>query len=184
MVLQPIPHQERQGLIIVYTGDGKGKTTAALGIAVRAIGYNWRVLMVQFIKGDWKYGELEGYKKLKPNFTLKPMGKGFVKILGDKKPLKVHKEAAKKALGYIQENMDKNYDIVIMDEVHVAIKEGLIKVEDVLEVLKNKPSYLHIILTGRSAPKEIISAADLVTEMSEIKHPFKKGILAQAGIDY
>ncbi len=184
MPLQAVPRDERHGLLIVYTGNGKGKTTAALGMVVRAIGYDWRVLMVQFIKGDWMYGELEGYKKLSPNFELKRMGKGFVRIMGDKRPIEDHIEAAKTALKYAREEMEKDYDIVILDEVNVAIREGLLTVDEVLEVVKNRPSYLTMILTGRNAADELIEAADLVTEMKEIKHPFQKGIKAQPGVDY
>jgi len=184
MSLQAVPREERKGLVIVYTGNGKGKTTAALGMVVRAVGYDWRILMVQFIKGDWMYGELEGYKKLSPNFELKRMGKGFVRIMGDDKPIEDHIQAAKTALQYVRDNMDKDYDIVILDEVNVAIKEGLLTVQEVQELVKAKPAYLNIILTGRNAAKEIIDQADLVTEMTEIKHPFKAGILAQPGVDY
>jgi len=184
MVLKVIPREERQGLIIVYTGNGKGKTTAALGMVVRAVGYGWRILMVQFIKGDWMYGELEGYKKLRPNFELKRMGKGFVRIMGDKRPLEEHIKAAKEALQYVKDSLQKDYDIIIMDEVNMAIKEKLISVQEVMEVLKIRPKYLHIILTGRNAPRKLIEKADLVTEMTEIKHPFKQGIMAQPGVDY
>jgi cob(I)alamin adenosyltransferase len=184
MALQAVPRKERKGLIIIYTGNGKGKTTAALGMVVRAVGYNWRVLMVQFIKGDWMYGELEGYKKLAPNFELKRMGKGFVRIMGDKKPIEDHIEAAKNALRYAGEQMDKDYDILILDEVNVAIREGLLTVREVMDVLKKRPSYLTVILTGRNAAKKLIDMADLVTEMTEIKHPYQKGILAQPGVDY
>ena len=184
MRLQKIPQEQRKGLVIIYTGNGKGKTTAALGMVVRAVGYNWRVLMVQFIKGDWIYGELEGYKKLAPNFELKRMGKGFVRIMGDSKPIKDHVEAAKNALDYVRNKLNESYDIVILDEINVAIKEKLLTVDEVLDVLNNRPPYLHIILTGRNAHKKLIDIADLVTEMREIKHPFKKGILAQPGIDY
>jgi len=184
MTLKAVAREERRGLTIVYTGNGKGKTTAALGMVIRAIGYDWKVLMIQFIKGDWMYGELEGYKKLAPNFELKRMGKGFVRIMGDKKPIEDHIEAAKIALNYVKDNMNKDYDIVILDEVNVAIKEKLLTVDEVLDVVQNKPSYLNLILTGRNAPNKIIEVADLVTEMTEIKHPFKQGILAQPGVDY
>ena len=184
MSLKAVPRAERKGLVIVYTGNGKGKTTAALGMVIRAVGYDWRILMVQFIKGDWMYGELEGYKKLSPNFELKRMGKGFVRIMGDKKPIEDHIEAAKVALKYVRDNLKNDYDLIILDEVNVAIKEGLLAVEEVLEVINQKPSYLNIILTGRNAPAEIVDRADLVTEMTEIKHPFKAGILAQPGVDY
>ncbi len=184
MNLPEIPREKRKGLLIVYTGNGKGKTTAALGMCVRAVGYNWKILMVQFIKGDWVYGELEGYKKLAPNLELKRMGKGFVRIMGDKKPIEDHIAAAKEALKFAGDNLDKDYDILILDEVNVAIKEGLVSASEVLEVVNNRPAYLHVVLTGRNASPEIIEAADLVTEMTEIKHPYQKGILAQPGVDY
>ncbi len=184
MTLQAVPREERRGLTIVYTGNGKGKTTAALGMVVRAMGYDWKVLMVQFIKGDWMYGELEGYKKLAPNFELKRMGKGFVRIMGDKKPIEDHIEAAKTALKYAKDNMSKDYDIIILDEVNVAIKEKLLTVDEVVDVIQSRPLYLNIVLTGRNAPDKIVELADLVTEMTEVKHPFQKGIMAQPGIDY
>ena len=184
MALKQIPRSKRKGLIFVYTGNGKGKTTAALGMAVRAVGYDWKILMVQFIKGDWMYGELEGYKRLSPNLELKRMGKGFVRIMGDKKPIEDHIQAAKTALQYVKEQLSNDYDLIILDEVNVAIKEGLLTVQEVLEVLNQRPAYLQIVLTGRYAPPEIIDAADLVTEMTEIKHPYQKGILAQPGVDY
>ena len=184
MTLQAIPRTQRKGLVIVYTGNGKGKTTAALGMVVRALGYDWRILMIQFIKGDWMYGELEGYKKLAPNFELKRMGRGFVRIMGDKRPIEEHIVAAKNALNYAKENLDKDYDIIILDEINVAIKEGLLDLPEVIKVVQSRPSYLTMILTGRNAAKQIIELADLVTEMREIKHPFKKGMLAQPGIDY
>jgi cob(I)alamin adenosyltransferase len=184
MEIEKIPREKRQGLVIVYTGNGKGKTTAALGVVVRATGYNWRSLMIQFIKGDWYYGELEGYKKLSPNFELKRMGRGFVGIMGDKLPFEEHLRAAQKALELAKNSLADNYDIIILDEINVAIKEKLVTVEAVLELINNRPPYLHLILTGRNAPAELIEIADLVTEMKEIKHPFKKGVLAQPGVDY
>ncbi|HFE65420.1 MAG TPA: cob(I)yrinic acid a,c-diamide adenosyltransferase [Caldithrix sp.] len=184
MGLQKIPRSQRKGLLIVYTGDGKGKTTAALGMVVRAVGYDWRVLMVQFIKGDWSYGELEGYKRLQPNFELYRMGRGFVRIMGDKKPIEDHIRAARETLDFVKAHLKDDFDIIILDEVNIAIKEGLVSAKEVLEVANARPSYLHIVLTGRNAPPEIIEAADLVTEMTEIKHPFQQGILAQPGVDY
>lgn len=184
MDLQKIPRENRTGLTIVYTGNGKGKTTAALGLAVRAAGYDWRILMVQFIKGDWVYGELEGCKKLSPNFELKRMGKGFVNIMGDKLPFAEHVQAAEIALKYVRDNLNDKYDIIILDEINVAIREKLLTVEDVRALIEEKPAYLHLVLTGRNAPAELIEMADLVTEMKEIKHPFQQGILAQPGVDY
>ena len=181
---------KRKGLVIVYTGDGKGKTSAALGAAMRALGHGWRVLIIQFFKGDWPvvYGEVELAKKFYPQFEVLQLGKGFVKIMGDKKPFKEHVDAAKEALKLTRERMlSGNYDMLILDEVNYALGYmdfKLIELKDVLELLKEKPPGMHIILTGRNALPEIIEAADLVTEMREVKHPMKKGIPAQQGVDY
>ena len=180
----------RKGLTIVYTGDGKGKTSAALGAAMRALGHGWRVLIIQFFKGDWPvvYGELELAKKLYPQFEVLQLGRGFVKIMGDKKPFEEHVEAAKAALNLTRERMlSGQYDLIILDEVIYALGYldfKLIELQDVLQIIREKPLQTHLILTGRNAPLEIIEAADLVTEMREIKHPMKKGIPAQQGIDY
>ena len=181
---------KRQGLIIVYTGDGKGKTSAALGAAMRALGHGWRVLMIQFFKGDWPvvYGELELAKRLYPQFEVLQLGQGFVKIMGDKKPFAEHVEAAQAAIGLARERMSSGqYDVLILDEVNYALGYldfKLIELKDILELLRSKPSQMHVILTGRNAPPEIVEMADLVTEMKEIKHPMKKGVPAQQGIDY
>jgi len=180
----------RKGLTIVYTGNGKGKTSAALGAAMRALGHGWRVLIIQFFKGDWPvvYGELELAKKLYPQFEVLQLGRGFVKIMGDKKPFEEHVEAAQQALNLTRERMlSGQYDLIILDEVIYALGYldfKLIDLKDVLQIIKEKPPQMHLILTGRNAPPEIIEAADLVTEMMEIKHPMKKGIPAQQGIDY
>ena len=180
----------RKGLTIVYTGNGKGKTSAALGAAMRALGHGWRVLIIQFFKGDWPvvYGELELAKKLYPQFEVLQLGRGFVKIMGDKKPFEEHVEAAQAALSLTRERMlSGNYDLVILDEVIYALGYldfKLIDLQDVLQLIKEKPPQTHLILTGRNAPAELIEAADLVTEMGEIKHPMKKGIPAQQGVDY
>ena len=182
--------KKRRGLIIVYTGDGKGKTSAALGAAMRALGHGWRVLMIQFFKGDWPvvYGELELAKRLHPQFEVLQLGRGFVKIMGDKKPFEEHVEAAKAAIQLTRERMlSGQYDVLILDEVNYALGYmdfKLIELEDVLELLKSKPPQMHVILTGRNAHPKIVEMADLVTEMREIKHPMKSGVPAQQGIDY
>lgn len=180
----------RKGLTIVYTGEGKGKTSAALGAAMRALGHGWRVLVIQFFKGDWPviYGEVELARKLYPQMEVLQLGRGFVKIMGDKKPFEEHVEAAQAALHLTRERMlSGNYDVIILDEVIYALGYldfKLIELEHVLRLIREKPPQLHLILTGRNAPPEIIEAADLVTEMREVKHPMKKGIPAQQGIDY
>ncbi len=173
------------GLIIVYTGDGKGKTTAAIGMAFRAVGRGWKVLMVQFGKGSWHYAELDTAQRLAPDFEIIPMGIGFYKILDDKHTEEEHRSAAGRALEFAREQMlSGKYDLIILDEVNGAITAGLLSVESVLKLIDDKPEDLSLVLTGRNAAPEIVARADLVTEMREIKHPYQKGILAQKGIDY
>ena len=173
------------GLTIVYTGKGKGKTTAALGIALRATGYDKKICMIQFIKGSWHYGEMISSKRLEPEFEMVAVGKGFVGIIDDKTPKEEHEKIAKEAIKISATKIQSgNYDIVILDEVNYAINLGLVKLEDVLNLIKSKPSSLDLILTGNYAKDEIIELADLVTEMKEIKHPFQQGIKAKKGIDF
>ena len=173
------------GLVIVYTGKGKGKTTAALGMALRAIGYDHKVCMLQFIKGSWHYGEMDSSKKLEPNFELIAVGKGFVGILDDNSSREEHEKYAAEALRICREKIfSEKYNVVILDEVNYAIDLGLIDVQAVTKIIKEKPSSLDLVLTGRDAKEEIIELSDLVTEMKEIKHPFKSGIKAKKGIDF
>ena len=173
----------RKGLIIVHTGPGKGKTTAALGLGFRAVGNGLKVLMVQFIKGSWHYGELDAAETLGENFQIRPMGKGFVKLGGKPDPEQV--QAAEEAWNYAREKLfSGEYDMIILDEINYAISYGLVKVEPVVEVLRQKPEEVHLVLTGRNAPPQIVELADLVTEMREVKHPYQKGIDAQRGIEY
>ena len=173
------------GLVIVYTGNGKGKTTAALGLAMRAVGYEHKVCMLQFIKGSWHYGEMDSSKKLEPNFELIAIGKGFVGILDDNSPREEHEKYAAEALRICREKINSgNYNVVILDEVNYAINLGLIDVQEIIKLIKEKPSNLDLVLTGRDVKEEIVELADLVTEMKEIKHPFKSGIKAKKGIDF
>lgn len=173
------------GLVIVYTGDGKGKTTAALGMALRAVGRGWNVLMIQFGKGGWHYAELDSSQRLAPEFEIIPMGLGFYKILDDAHTQAEHQHAAQTALTYARDQMLSNkYDLLILDEIIGTLAAGFISLHDLFELLDAKPSDLTLVLTGRYAPQELIDRADLVTEMREIKHPYQKGILAQKGIDY
>ena len=181
--------QNQKGLVIVYTGDGKGKTSAALGNVFRALGHGWKVLVIQFFKGDWPivFGELES-AKLHKNLEILQLGKGFVKIMGDKKPFKDHQIAATEAVKLAKEKiLSGKYDLVVLDEVNYAVDYldiRLVELKDLIEIIEKKPEHTHLILTGRDAKKEIIELADLVTEMKEIKHPFQKGIPAQKGIDF
>jgi len=175
----------KDGLIIVYTGKGKGKTTAALGIALRAVGYGKKICMIQFIKGSWHYGEMDSSKRLEPEFEMVAIGKGFVGIIDDKTPKVEHEKIAKEAIKIsIEKVQSGKYDIVILDEINYAINLNLVKIEDVLNLIKSKPSGIDLVLTGNYAKDEIIELADLVTEMKEIKHPFQRGIKAKKGIDF
>jgi cob(I)alamin adenosyltransferase len=175
---------EPTGLIIIHTGSGKGKTTAALGLALRAAGYGYRTLMIQFIKGSWRYGELEAADMLAPLLDIIPMGKGF--IFPEKGgPSEEDKKAVQEAWDFAKSKIASgSYEMIVLDEINYVLDYGLLPVEEVLEVLKNKPKSLHLVLTGRNARPEIIEQADLVTEMREIKHPYQKGIKAQKGIEF
>jgi len=180
----------RRGLLIVYTGNGKGKTTAALGAAFRALGHGWKVLVIQFVKGEWPvtFGELEMSKRLTPQFELLQFGKGFVRHMGDQKPFEEHVAAAQEAMRVAKEKMTSGaYDLIVLDEIMYVIDYAevqLVSLDEVMALLDAKPPSLHLILTGRNAPQEIIDRADLVTDMHEIKHPWQQKIPAQRGIDY
>lgn len=177
--------KNKNGLVVVYTGNGKGKTTAALGIVLRSCGYKMNTAMIQFIKGAMYSGELESAKMLAPHFDLLTMGKGFVTCGNNKITIEEHTGAAKEALKLAREKMlSGNYQIIICDEINNAVKLGLISKEDVISLINDKPVETHLILTGRDADDQIVELADMVTEMKEIKHPYKKGIKAQKGIDF
>ena len=174
-----------KGLVVVYTGRGKGKTTAALGIALRAVGHNKKICMIQFIKGTWHYGETNSSKRLEPEFEVVVVGKGFVGIIDDKYTIQEHEKIAKEAIRISREKiLSKKYDIVILDEINYAINLGLVELEEVIDLIKLKPPNLDLVLTGNHVKEEIVNLADLVTEMKEIKHPFKQGIKAKKGIDF
>ena len=176
---------EKKGLTIVYTGKGKGKTTAALGIALRATGYNKKICMIQFIKGSWHYGEMSSSKRLEPEFEMVAVGKGFVGILDDNNPREDHEKIAQEAIKISNEKIHSGkYDIVILDEVNYAVNLQLISINDVLNLIKDKPSDVDLVLTGNYAKDEVIEMADLVTEMKQVKHPFQRGIKAKEGIDF
>lgn len=184
-VAAEVEADEPLGLVLVNTGDGKGKTTAALGTVLRAVGYGHRCLIVQFIKGSWTYGEMKSIKRLEPEVEFHRMGKGFVGIVDDKLPREEHEQAAREALAFAREKLvSGNYRLVLLDEIFVAVGLKLISTQDVLDVLDARPRGTTLILTGRGAPSEVIERADTVTEMREIKHAYRKGILAQRGVDY
>jgi cob(I)alamin adenosyltransferase len=172
-----------RGLVIVNTGDGKGKTTAALGIALRAVGHGKKVLILQFMKGSLMSGELKSAKLLSPLFAIRTLGSTFIDFR--RGPTEKHKKEAARALQTAQEEIScGKYDLVVLDEINNAVDYGLIQVKDILNIIRTKPAALHLIFTGRSAHKKIIAVADTVTEMREIKHPFQKGIKARKGIEY
>ena len=173
--------EEDRGLILVNTGNGKGKTTAALGAALRAAGQGLRVNIIQFIKGAWKYGELESIRHV-PNLEIHPLGLGMVKRheSSDK-----DREQARSAWETARSKvMSGDYDLVVLDEIHLIVDYGFIGEEEVVELLKNKPPSVNLILTGRRAPQTIMDAADTVTEMREVKHHHEQGIKAQRGIEF
>ncbi|MDD5566602.1 MAG: cob(I)yrinic acid a,c-diamide adenosyltransferase [Patescibacteria group bacterium] len=171
------------GLTIVYTGQGKGKTTAALGLALRAAAYNKKVAMVQFVKSAKESGEMKIAQRLKPRFIIRALGRGYVGIQKDTQPLSAHQKAARAAFREARHWL-KRCDVLILDEINGAVAGKLIPLNKVIDLIKHKPSSLTLVLTGRRAHPRVIKMADLVTEMKEIKHPFRKGILAQPGIDY
>lgn len=174
-----------EGLVLINTGDGKGKTTAALGTVLRAVGYGHRVLIVQFIKGSWTYGEMKSIKRLEPEVEFHRMGKGFVGIVDDNLPREDHEKAAQEALDFSIEKLSSgDYQLVLLDEIFVAVMLKLLTVADLHRVIDARPKQTTLILTGRGAPQEIIDRGDTVTEMREIKHAYQRGILAQRGVDY
>lgn len=176
--------EKTNGLIMVFTGPGKGKTTAAIGMAFRAAGHGLRILMIQFIKGGRHYGELDSAEKLSPYLRIVPMGKGFIRF--DREgPDEEDIKAIRQAWDFFLEKMaSEEFQMIILDEINYVVDYGLLPVKDVLDALEKKPAGLHLVLTGRNAHPQLIERADLVTEMREIKHPFQKGIKAQKGVEF
>jgi len=173
-----------KGVIHVYTGHGKGKTTASLGVALRAAGHGMKTVMVQFIKGSMCCGELDGYRNI-PGFELHACGKGFVGGVSDKVPLEEHKKAAEDALETAKKKMlSGKFDIIILDELNVALSLNLLRLEDAINFIKEKPENMHMIITGRNAHQKIMEMADLATEMKLVKHYFNNGRAAVKGIGY
>jgi len=171
----------KKGLIIVNTGNGKGKTSAALGTALRAAGNGFKVLVLQFMKGSWKYGELEAFKKF-PNVEIIQLGSGFT---WHKENLDEDRDLAEKGWKRASKAiLNGDYQLIVLDEINYVLSYGLLDMGNVIQVLRQKPKMLHVILTGRDAMPEIIKMADLVTEMKEVKHPFKDGVYAQKGIEF
>jgi cob(I)alamin adenosyltransferase len=183
--LRSIEKKEKLGLVVVMTGHGKGKTTAALGIALRAAGYDMKVCIIEFIKGDTYSGEIDGIKRLFPNIELHLTGKGFCGIKGDKYSFTEHRRYAQDAIELARDKMlSGKFDILILDEIHNAVELKLVDLQQVIELIDIKPLLMHLILTGRDAHPEVIKRAHTVTEMKEIKHAYQQGIKPQKGIDY
>jgi cob(I)alamin adenosyltransferase len=174
-------HLEK-GLVQVYTGDGKGKTSAAFGLALRAVGRGLKVYIIQFIKGGFDYGELYIVEKI-PNLKLSTFGRGrFVtEIPPSEEDSKLAREAFELAKKVVKSG---EYDVVVLDEVNVALNLKMISLDEAMDLIKNKPKHVELILTGRYAPTQIIDAADLVTEMREIKHPYAQGVPPRKGIEF
>jgi cob(I)alamin adenosyltransferase len=175
-------------MIVVFTGNGKGKTTASLGQMMRAVGQGKRAIMFQFIKGPWISGEhkfLDAMPAFKGKFEIHRGGKGFVGILGDVLPRSAHKKAAEETLARAAKAIaSKKWDVVVLDEVNVAVSLKLISARQVLAAIENEPRQMIVVLSGRDAPKSFIARADLVTEMKEIKHPYNRGKKAQVGFEF
>lgn len=177
--------KEKVGLIVVITGHGKGKTTSALGIALRAVGYDMKVCIIEFMKGDIYAGEIDGIKRLYPKVELHLTGEGFCGIMGNPYPFEEHRANAQDAIKLAKGKMlSGDFDIIILDEINNALKLNLVDLLQVLELLDKKPPLIHVILTGRDAHPEVIKRAHTVTEMKEIKHAYQQGIEPQKGIDY
>jgi len=176
--------EARRGLVLINTGPGKGKTTAAMGTALRAVGNGMRVLMLQFLKGSWHYGELDAVKAFGESFVLKQMGRGFVKIGGaETDPEDVRMVEAAWVEGR-EAILSGEWDLVVLDEINYAIGYGMLDPAKVVETLKARPEMVHVILTGRNAHPTLVEIADTVTEMRQVKHAYEGGVLAQRGIEY
>jgi cob(I)alamin adenosyltransferase len=175
----------KRGLVVIITGYGKGKTTAALGMALRACGHGLRVCIIQFMKGDLYAGEWDGVKKLECEIELTATGKGFCGIRGNPYPFAEHRANAQEAMALAREKMESGrFDLLILDEINNALHLKLVDLEQVLDLLRRKPSLQHLVLTGRDAHPEVVEAANTVSEVREIKHAFRMNIEPQPGIDY
>jgi len=173
---------EERGLVIVHTGKGKGKSTAAFGMVFRAIGHGFKVGIVQFVKGKWGTGERDILEKFPEQVTIKAMGEGFTWDTQDRaRDIAAARQAWKMAKEMIA---DESYKMVLLDELNICLRYDYLDINEVVDVLKNKPRDTHVIVTGRNAKDELLEIADLVTEMTMVKHPFRDGVKAQAGIEF
>ncbi|MCM0082389.1 cob(I)yrinic acid a,c-diamide adenosyltransferase [Geomonas sp. Red32] len=185
LTIQRLEPKVKRGLTVVITGHGKGKTTSALGMALRAAGHGMRVCIIQFMKGDLYAGEWDGVKMLGKLVELHTTGKGFCGILGNPYPWNEHRANAQDAMELAREKITSGkFEIVILDEINNAVKLKLVDQPQVMELLDLKPELLHLVLTGRDALPEVIERADTVSEIVEVKHAYRKDIEPQPGIDY
>ena len=185
--LPGVDKKRRKGLVMVWTGKGKGKTTAAVGLAVRAAGNKMRVLFLQFVKGAWKTGERQALPLLAPYVEFRVMGRGFTieRLRNKRVPVEDHAAAAREAFAFAQEAVRSGqYRMVILDEIMATMNAGLISKDEVLALVRAKPALLHLVLTGRNAPPELLELADLVSEVQPVKHPYQAGIPAQRGVEF
>lgn len=174
--------QEEKGLLIVYTGAGKGKTTAALGMVFRCLGHGMKVAVVQFIKGAIDTAEERVLKSFGSSVTFLRMGEGYTWETQDRaRDTRFAQEAWARVCGFMS---DPSYGMVMLDEFNIALQQGYVDVKEALPLLQARPPMQHVVITGRGAPPELIEAADLVTEMKQVKHPFRKGIKAQPGVEF
>jgi cob(I)alamin adenosyltransferase len=183
--IKQIEPKEKKGLIVVLTGHGKGKTTSALGMALRAVGHNLRVCIICFIKGDLYSGEIDGLKKLAPQIEYHLTGKGFFGLRGDSYLYREHRANAQQAMQLAGEKTRSgDFDLIILDEINNALSLKLVDLPQVLDLIDRKPPLMHYVLTGRDAHPEVIRRAHIATEMKEIKHAYRQGMEPQPGIDY
>ncbi len=184
-ILQILEPRKKVGLIVVLTGEGKGKTTSALGMVLRAVGHGMKVCIIEFMKGDMYAGELDGLKMLGSKVEVHLMGKGFCGIQGNPYPYKEHRANAQDAVRLAREKISSGaFDMVILDEVNNAVRLRLVDLPQVMDLIELKPPLVHLILTGRDAHPDIVERADTVSEVREIKHAFRKDIEPQKGIDF
>jgi cob(I)alamin adenosyltransferase len=185
MEITHLTPKKRVGLVVVITGYGKGKTSSAVGMVLRACGHGMKVTMIQFMKGDLYTGEWDGITKLDCNVELVPTGMGFCGIQGNPYPHSEHRKAAQEAIVLAKAKIvSGDYDVVVLDEINNALKLSLVDLDQVLDLIQSKPHLTHLILTGRDAHPEIIELADTVSEVKEVKHAYRKDIEPQPGIDY
>ena len=171
-----------KGLVQVYTGNGKGKTSAAFGLALRAAGRGLKVYIIQFIKGGFDYGELYSVKNL-PNLSLTAFGRG--RFITEPQPPKEDLQLAREGFEFAKKIVNSSeYDMIVLDEINVVMHLKMIDIEDVVKLINGKPKHVELILTGRNAPARIIEIADLVTEMKEVRHPYARGVPSRKGIEF